>query len=115
MRISDWSSDVCSSDLLPHHHGGGTAAVWPTANGIAPELLRDPFIHGLATKIGNTGIGQNHDAISRAVDNGLIRHRIVNGGRSEERRVGKECVGTCSYRGSTYHSIKKHTNDQNTR
>src|SRR3546814_8023167 len=46
---------------LPHHHGGGTAAVWPTANGIAPELLRDPFIHGLATKIGNTGIGQNHE------------------------------------------------------
>src|SRR3546814_11749889 len=34
--------------------------------------------------------------------------------RSEERRVGKECVSTCRYRGSPYHSKKTHTEAQQT-
>src|SRR3546814_12321407 len=35
------------------------------------------------------------------------------GGRSEERRVGKECVRTCRSRWSPYHSKKKTTQDDN--
>src|SRR3546814_2294761 len=31
------------------------------------------------------------------------RHADADEVRSEERRVGKECVGRCSYRGSSYH------------
>src|SRR3546814_15570559 len=37
----------------------------------------------------------------------LLRQLHVRLGRSEERRVGKECVSTCRYRGSTKHVIKK--------
>src|SRR3546814_18095810 len=36
----------------------------------------------------------------------------VTGTRSEERRVGKECVSTCRSRWSPYHSKKKHTSQQ---
>src|SRR3546814_15656731 len=37
--------------------------------------------------------------------------RAVASGRSEERRVGKECVSTCRSRRSPYTSKKKHTKD----
>src|SRR3546814_12027335 len=43
------------------------------------------------------------------------RDSICGPRRSEERRVGKECVSTCRYRWSPYHSKKNHTDDsQNT-
>src|SRR3546814_9946657 len=71
MRISDWSSDVCSSDLhfAPLH-----------ANSIAPY-----FYPNLSP----------YKAFG-------INGRMV-GVRSEERRVGKECVSTCRSRWSPYH------------
>src|SRR3546814_1208031 len=65
MRISDWSSDVCSSDLVLGHdlsEAGGAL----TMGGVETD--------GRA-----------------AID------------RSEERRVGKECVSTCRSRWSPYH------------
>src|SRR3546814_5602558 len=66
MRISDWSSDVCSSDL-------------PMG-----QPWRPPIIQG------------------RSSLRSLFRKR--NGRlRSEERRVGKECVSTCRSRWSPYH------------
>src|SRR3546814_2897431 len=67
MRISDWSSDVCSSDL--------SLAVFDSA-GSAPRRLSITL---------------------------YSRSRIVPSGRSEERRVGKECVSTCRSRWSPYH------------
>src|SRR3546814_6009340 len=73
MRISDWSSDVCSSDL---HRG---------ACGLA--LSRRP--------VGIGGEGQ----LSRLTFGPLRRGRL----RSEERRVGQECVSTCRSRWSPYH------------
>src|SRR3546814_13070608 len=39
-----------------------------------------------------------------------LRHQHLGAGRSEERRVGKECVSTCRYRWSPYH-YKKTKND----
>src|SRR3546814_2250230 len=107
MRISDWSSDVCSSDLQFLLARG-------LALGIAQLVLRGGQF-GLALPV----IGaQRGDARARAgdrgfglVDGGLIRRRIdpeqhvafLHPLRSEERRVGKECVSTFSSRWSLYH------------
>src|SRR3546814_6199253 len=72
MRISDWSSDVCSSDLREL-----TPAVERMCDHMVP---RGPDGGGVA-----------------AYPSG------DNFGRSEERRVGKECVSTCRSRWSPYH------------
>src|SRR3546814_19224547 len=97
MRISDWSSDVCSSDLAPWAaqglvRGGGVDIV------IAghPESLerREPRHRIIAAKLGVIGIGF-------MLHHGL--ERIIDPLRSEERRVGKECVSTCRSRWSPYH------------
>src|SRR3546814_6243127 len=79
MRISDWSSDVFSSDLLVTIFGskwidGLTRAVRQGTRSIG---MYQPFRHGSPSSI------------------------IVS--RSEERRVGKECVSTCRSRWSPYH------------
>src|SRR3546814_11690996 len=97
MRISDWSSDVCSSDLAKaveaagHHH---------------------PGFHTLH---GRGGSLRTHCPYSERTDHVCRYPRKCNrglpctalccqiGGRSEERRVGKECVSTCRSRWSPYH------------
>src|SRR3546814_9095089 len=68
MRISDWSSDVCSSDLQNEAR---------MLTNQAKNLVRIDFpeLQELTTKLA----------------------------RSEERRVGKECVSTCRSRWSPYH------------
>src|SRR3546814_4360701 len=81
MRISDWSSDVCSSDLIGR--GGGRNV------GRAAAGRTDVFAHQ----------AQRRHAGYREIAFADRRARI----RSEERRVGKECVSTCRYRWSTYH------------
>src|SRR3546814_15302118 len=55
------------------------------------------------------GIGE---ALERAETEDGIRVVVLTGtGRSEERRVGKECVSTCRSRGAPYHSTKKRNNE----
>src|SRR3546814_8633139 len=89
LRISDWSSDVCSSDLIARGR-----AILP-CNINHPES--EPMIIGrnFLTKI-NANIGNS------AVSSGIAEEveKLV---RSEERRVGKECVSTCRSRWSPYH------------
>src|SRR3546814_7740834 len=81
MRISDWSSDVCSSDLaLPT---GGTAVI-----------LAD----------GTKGYANYVDGV---VDGMVTAVNRLKANRSEERRVGKECVSTCRSGWSPYHKKKK--------
>src|SRR3546814_4441494 len=83
MRISDWSSDVCSSDLrrrVARHHDRRPD----------PQPLRRP---GDALRM----------IAARYADDALIRLFGRKVGRSEERRVGKECVSTCRSRWSPYH------------
>src|SRR3546814_6213468 len=77
MRISDWSSDVCSSDL----------DLGDAADRAAPARhLERP---------GRGHIGARHAG---------VRHQAERDPqRSEERRVGKECVSTCRSRWSPYH------------
>src|SRR3546814_5612222 len=84
MRISDWSSDVCSSDLL---HRSAQKSAFPKARGHAlAEYIKHQLHILIAAHIPRSGA---------AVADGFYR--------SEERRVGKECVSTCRSRWSPYH------------
>src|SRR3546814_5096489 len=74
MRISDWSSDVCSSDL-----GGALPEVRPAA---APLPSRTPGDHLFHVPV----VGSQLDVPTDAGDERALR--------SDERRVGKECVST---------------------
>src|SRR3546814_2408853 len=71
MRISDWSSDVCSSDL---------GSIMPAASARSNSPCLTPPTQKMS------------DCTSSAAAR-----------RSEERRVGKECVSTCRSRWSPYH------------
>src|SRR3546814_2444452 len=83
MRISDWSSDVCSSDLqLAGQHVGGFLE--DAGAQLLGRARLEPFLLADATG-GDQDLGEALPA------------------RSEERRVGKECVSTCSSRWSPYH------------
>src|SRR3546814_17583278 len=102
MRISDWSSDVCSSDLVTRKFlpSSSTKKLFP--------FSRDFFSSDLA---GASKFAA--DAFVRAVV-ALARHwasleigRITALFRSEERCVGKECVSPFRYRWSPDHKKKK--------
>src|SRR3546814_19022726 len=113
MRISDWSSDVCSSDLYwapanaPDNPAIGVVLVnlgtpeAPTASAVRrylAQFLHDwrvvdvsrwlwcLVLHGIILPLRSRRVARNYAAI-----------------RSEERRVGKECVRTCRSRWSRYH------------
>src|SRR3546814_11338194 len=94
MRISDWSSDVCSSDL----------------EGRSEEKADRPARVALE-KRPRGECCEKGGAIEKVYrqPRGHRRRRRPKG-RSEDRRVGKECVSTCRYRWSTYH--KKKTNNR---
>src|SRR3546814_3905699 len=87
MRISDWSSDVCSSDLI--------------GSGQADDCVRH-FSWGCRAFQAGLHVGEQSQAWRS-----LLTHRLVgyhySERRPEERRVGKECVSTCRSRWSPYH------------
>src|SRR3546814_6399966 len=90
MRISDWSSDVCSSDL-PHVGGrGDDDARIAQVDGALRRVRVLIFDH-----LSHRAVGVGEDA---AIGGG-----IGGAKRSEERRVGKECVSPCRSRGAPYH------------
>src|SRR3546814_21041971 len=124
MRISDWSSDVCSSDLHPAR----------TARQHAPALqFRDPVPQGThrmkdelldfdraqallaqaAKPLDRLQLVTLADAVGRVLavdmsatldlppaDNSALDGYAIRDRQS--RRVGKECVSTCRYRGAPY-------------
>src|SRR3546814_19068396 len=90
MRISDWSSDVCSSDLRTLAERIADSAI--LANSSSPKTFEPKAITTLM------------------VSPGTSPSRVLL--RSEERRVGKECVSTCRSRWSPYHKTKTHAKDQ---
>src|SRR3546814_14526594 len=104
MRISDWSSDVCSSDLgekiaIVILHPARTA---PAAAFVLYQLkprLNPLDIEGSAN-VGTFELGMRIVAVA---DAGLELREQAIAQRSEERRVGKECVSTCRSRWSPYH------------
>src|SRR3546814_4437247 len=86
MRISDWSSDVCSSDLHGAFSGrrGGRAI---------PRYSKRSARQEVAERKQESRVNLYDE----------VTARIVTELRSEERRVGKECVSTCRSRWSPYH------------
>src|SRR3546814_10965772 len=98
MRISDWSSDVCSSDLDRHHDVPG----FQGRRLVAFDALHNSlFLDALAFEL------QRHPEFLRApadeLADGVLLACRADVVRSEERRVGKECVSPCRYRWSPYH------------
>src|SRR3546814_18323680 len=102
--MSDWSSDVCSSDLavrfsesllIESSNLGKSAHARP---GRSPargpmDALFDDVSHDFEAVPDRAVVAPIRAA-------GLPSHVT---GRSEERRVGKECVSTCRSRWSPYH------------
>src|SRR3546814_18802006 len=98
MRISDWSSDVCSSDL-PIRVADEDVEVERRQQRVAQRILHEQRPPAVARH----DVGQNTPFIERQVY-ALLGIVFV---RSDERRVGKECVSTCRSRWSQSHEKKK--------
>src|SRR3546814_16307556 len=99
MRISDWSSDVCSSDLL-------AVEAADEQIGAARETVRAagrPVVDHIGCRAAITVPPHPHVRAQPRPEPGDLEP-----GRSEERRVGKECVSTCRSRGSPDHEEKEY-------
>src|SRR3546814_12228411 len=94
MRISDWSSDVCSSDLQEQ-----SASRFILSTRRIRKLAEGSF-HFTLSLISRWNEPSLQHRTSKPASKGS------QDSRSEERRVGKECVSTCSSRWSPSHSIK---------
>src|SRR3546814_16013155 len=99
MRISDWSSDVCSSDLDPGEITTGSGPGRGKSASDRPGGAGDGNQSAQANNTSHpeTACGRWPDPTGTAAGPLLYRS-----GRSEERRVGKECVSTCRSRWSPY-------------
>src|SRR3546814_4769525 len=97
MRISDWSSDVCSSDLSWCCHSNQRERASPKhadqqqSSNYGESAAADcfPVLHCSSS--------------STTTRTWMVDARPTLYPRSEERRVGKECVSTCRSRWSPYH------------
>src|SRR3546814_14764160 len=100
MRISDWSSDVCSSDLakpIRLHYGERVRFKF-----VNETMMSHPMhLHGMWMQL-DTGNGK-FNPLKHTVNVAPGTTLSVDVPRSEERRVGKECVSTCRSRWSPYH------------
>src|SRR3546814_5121652 len=108
MRISDWSSDVCSSDLidLVETHALDNAGIVGSKEGIDLHARALAHLGQERVPLGLQilrGLGGDNAEIQFL---GFGRLGCATQGqtsRSEERRVGKECVSTCRSRCAPYH------------
>src|SRR3546814_15558248 len=128
MRISDWSSDVCSSDLRRrgrldgHDPVNGTlvhaspgmadpcSRTWPGARSLSKHWFERRESRCIRYAPLSAGVT---DTPAKVQDNSVAQGRFFSDrsvqsiDRSEERRVGKECVSTCRSRWSQYNKKKK--------
>src|SRR3546814_11698030 len=96
-RINDWSSDVCSSDLLRQD-----------ARGLCWQALRPPVVYGPGDRATLPLFRQFARGLVLRPSGGgrfsmLYVEDLAAAVRTEERRVGKECVSTCRSRWSPDH------------
>src|SRR3546814_15683990 len=101
VRISDWSSDVCSSDLLINI----VAKILAFALVLAGVYLIFSFVNLEWSVTEWSGL----DRAAAVLVAAWCWARMERTTRSEERRVGKECVSTCRSRWSPYHYKKNKT------
>src|SRR3546814_18808455 len=106
MRISDWSSDVCSSDL--------TGIIWSADRNQRPSSACTSQIHSAmradvsrkpASPVTEKISAQPHAILPFDVDSKIWGWQVfkkTSSFRSDERRVGKECVSKCRSRWSQY-------------
>src|SRR3546814_17766059 len=110
MRISDWSSDVCSSDLCQlkplsrddDYGAGFTDAQWTQMQTLYPDGVCDFSKPGVSQQKTIPWLSYQ-DSNGNVIYGGTpLPAASVNDGigwkRSEERRVGTECVSTCRAR-----------------
>src|SRR3546814_19963739 len=107
MRISDWSSDVCSSDL-EMHAGQSSKRFSEAALAAMREVIPGKNLDGQGwheVRSAERASRNNDDIIPcRPIELATFRgHLLRRRDRSEERRVGKECVSKCRSRWSPYH------------
>src|SRR3546814_18816930 len=123
MRIKDWSSDVCASDLiveagldLQSSEAGpqpdaelvriGRLEIVVQETKLAAATRRRPREQLVPTRLGQIDRVERHAGarwragVERIAD---VEAEIANRIRSEERRVGKECVSTWRSRWAPYH------------
>src|SRR3546814_15064421 len=114
MRMSEWMSDVCASDLDCEAVSQPPAPVHATPRGfIGPQLLATILFDKFAQHIPlnrqsqrfkcegiDLGVSTLADQVGAGVFAAMPLSRLI---RSEERRVGNECVSTCRSRLSPYH------------
>src|SRR3546814_19563633 len=102
MRMSDWSSDVCSSDLC--------VILFPNMQARDVQPICKDIIESLNSAALN--IGKRFFQLKSAmgvidIDKRMNAKEAISAAsracRSEERRVGKECVCACRYRGAPVH------------
>src|SRR3546814_15598305 len=107
MRISDWSSDVCSSDLQPHQRIAKVDLDLVGADGrIGVADAARPETAFVEAKEADHVVLV--DAVARDADAANQLRATIDGhgagegldARSEERRVGQACVSTCRCRWS---------------
>src|SRR3546814_14058459 len=96
MRISDWSSDVCSSDLFVSLEDSEVLSLMQPVVESCPDSIQVLEMGGHGTEAQST----------------MMTETLIRAFRSEERRVGKECVSPCRSRWSQYHYKKKQENGE---
>src|SRR3546814_19761291 len=121
MRISDWSSDVCSSDLWQVHGFLDLADKRPISRSLV-HLATGATVDGNKLRpqiLGNMGKFGSIEAamvpshahldsdrhlyrLDRGFDQGCGERQVAHKSRSEVRRVGKACVSKCRSRWSPY-------------
>src|SRR3546814_16162900 len=104
MRISDWSSDVCSSDLIRPAQAGPEKLF---NNKWLDEFCRVarplPFPICITAPLASQHEGDGIMADNRVSLSAAVRtHLLTLPRRSDERRVGKECISTFRSRWPPY-------------
>src|SRR3546814_20379806 len=117
MRISDWSSDVCSSDLPTFGRSyltGLKQEIASVSQNYDVVIIDPPPALGMISlsvlyAANALVIPMPPNIIDFASTTSFLSMLENNMRRSEERRVGKECASTCRYGWSPYNSKQKRT------
>src|SRR3546814_21196973 len=111
MRISDWSSDVCSSDLLWELRKDVQAFIDVTRSQDVPDF--SDLVQSGFSSTNFVPLDAQKAWTLETVTRGKYERfgwDVTAYHRSEARRVGKVCASTCSSRWTSYHDKQKKKN-----